>query len=158
MFPHSYPACPPSDKPVSPDLSGKEHFAPVFPPSILDKLTHGGAGGATALHNLMSQAVNNAPFCKGQYPMVIFAPAAGGQRQAYTQAASELASLGHAVLTVDHSYLSGAVESPSDETVRLSTFGDWITPGEALRIQTTDLQVIRNLLVDGEQPLGHFPF
>lgn len=106
----------------------------------------------------MSQAVHEAPSCKGQYPMVIFAPTAGGQRQAYTQAASELASLGHVVLTVDYPHLSGAVESQFNETVQLSTFEDWINPDEALLIQINDLQFVYNQLVNEEQPLSGFSF
>ncbi|KAI7784256.1 paf acetylhydrolase family protein [Diaporthe eres] len=153
-----YPACPPSDNQKKPVLLDEQHFAPVFTPSVLGNISHSVARGPTALHNLMSQAVHQAPSCKGQYPMVIFAPTAGGQRQAYTQAASELASRGHVVLTVDYPYLSGAVENQSDETVQLSTFGDWITPDEALLIQTKDLQFVYNLLVNEEQPLSGLPF
>lgn len=157
-FSLSYPACPPSDnqkKPVQPD---EQHSAPVFTPSILGNLSRGTAGGPKALHNLMSQAVDEAPSCKGQYPMVIFAPTAGGQRQAYTQAASELASLGHVVLTVDYPYLSGAVEGKRDKTVQFSTFGDWIKTGEALTIQTNDLQSVYSRLVNKDQPLSGLPF
>lgn len=135
----------------------EEHFAPVFTPSILGNISRGMARGPKALHNLMSQAVDGAPSCKGQYPLVIFAPTAGGQRQAYTQAASELASLGHVVVTIDHPYLSGAVEGQLDESVRFSTFGDWITTGEALTIQTNDLQTVYSRLANKEQPLSGLP-
>lgn len=106
----------------------------------------------------MSQAVSRAPSCLGQYPVTIFAPTAGGQRQAYTQAASELASLGHVVITVDHPYLSGAVEGQSDHVVRLSKSGDWINTSEALLIQTNDLQSVHSRLVNEKQPLIDFPF
>ena len=157
-FSRSYPACPPSDSQPKPVLPGEQHFAPVFTPYVLGNISLGGAGGPKALHNLMSQAVDEAPACKGQYPMVIFAPSAGGQRQAYTQAASELASLGYVVLAVDHPSLSGVAERPSDETVQIGMFGDWINTREARSIQSNDLQFVYHRLVNEKQPLSGLPF
>ncbi|KAJ0117231.1 paf acetylhydrolase family protein [Diaporthe amygdali] len=152
-----YPACPrPWENQPEPVLLDEHHFAPVFPPSILANISQGVADGSSALHNLMSQAVDEAPACRGQYPMVIFAPTAGGQRQAYTQAASELASLGHVVVTVDYPYLSGAVKQ-ADGNVHLSTFGHWIDTREALSIQANDVQYVLSHLVTEEQPLSYLP-
>lgn len=155
-FSLSYPACPTSDNQKKPVLLNEYHFAPVFTPSILEQL-YLSAGNSTHLHNLMTQAVDKAPSCKGQYPVVIFAPTAGGQRQAYTQAASELASLGHVVLTVDYPYLSGAMEGQLDQGVRVSTFGDWIHTDEALLIQKHDLQLVYSRVVNESQPLSGLP-
>lgn len=159
-FSCSYPACPPSDNHTEPILPGEQHFAPVFTPVVLGNISQSTTIGSTALHNLTSQAVNEAPSCKGQYPVVIFAPTAGGQRQAYTQAASELASLGQVVITVDYPYISGAVEVEGDldGDVQLSTFGDWIKTSEALIIQANDLIFIHNHLVNKEQPLKGLRF
>lgn len=157
-FSCSYPACPLSDNHTEPILPGEQHFAPVFTPLVLGNISQSLASGSAALHNLMSQAVNEAPSCKGQYPVVIFAPTAGGQRQAYTQAASELASLGHVVITVDYPFLSGAVEGELDGGVQLGTFGDWIKTNEALLIQANDLNFVYNQLVNKEQPLHGLQF
>lgn len=157
-FSRSYPACFSSDNQEKPALPGELHFAPVFTPFVLTNITRNIAGGPAALHNLMSQAVDWAPSCIGQYPVTIFAPTAGGQRQAYTQAASELASLGHVVITVDYPYVSGVVEGQFDHDVHFSKSGDWITTGEALLIQTNDLQSVHSRLVNEQQPFSDLPF
>ncbi|KAI3401152.1 hypothetical protein diail_298 [Diaporthe ilicicola] len=154
-----YPACPaPSGRQPEPVLPDEQYFAPVFSSStLLANISQNVAGGPVGLHNLMSQALYNAPACKGQYPMVIFAPTAGGQRQAYTQAASELASLGHVVVTVDHPYVSGAVEQPSHNTVNLGVSNTWIDRHETLLIQTEDVQFVRSHFTK-ESSLSDFPF
>ncbi|KAL1873881.1 hypothetical protein Daus18300_003753 [Diaporthe australafricana] len=143
---------------LGPVLRDDQYFAPVFSPPVLDSISKSVDGGPAGLHNIMSPAVVLAPACKGQYPVTIFAPTIGGQRQAYTQAASELASKGHIVVAVDHPYLSGVVIQPSDETVNLGVFDTWINPREALSIQTEDLQHVVSRITEAEKTLAGLSF
>jgi hypothetical protein len=141
---------------------GEQHFAPVFTPSVLGNISRSptsvAAHRSTGLHNLMSQAVAFAPACKGQYPLTIFAPDVGGQRQAYTQVASELASKGYLVLTVDSPYLSGVVEHQSDDDVTFGLVGKVIGEDDAFVIQSHDLDLVRSQATWIEESLQHLPF
>ncbi|POS71734.1 PAF acetylhydrolase family protein [Diaporthe helianthi] len=150
-----YPACPFPDNQVKPVVVGDEHFAPVFTPAVLGEISRIDAGFAR-LHNLMSQAVSSAPACTGQYPLVVFAPDAGGQRQAYTQVASELASKGYVVLTVDSPFLSGVVEYPS-KTVQHSLLGVAINEREAFDMLNIDLHFIHKKLATANETFSRLP-
>ncbi|ROW09956.1 hypothetical protein VPNG_06348 [Cytospora leucostoma] len=140
-----YPACPAMDS-AKPDAN-EQYFAPVFEPSLVANISRLTLGDATAMHNVMSHAVKDALICQGEYSVVIFTPPANGQRQAYTQFASQLASLGHIAVTVDHPYLSGFVEL-DDGTVHASTIGDSINNFEAGFVQYDDIAFLEKLLTN----------
>lgn len=141
-----YPACPPEvDEDSRPVLTHKRHFAPVFEPSLVGMVSQLTLGNDTAMHNLMSQAVEDVPVCKGEYTMIMLTPAAGGQRQAYTQAASELAFLGYIVVTVDHLYISGFVEL-SDGTIQAVMLDDPLVASEAGNVQFDDIHILGEAL------------
>ncbi|ROW07272.1 hypothetical protein VMCG_03845 [Cytospora schulzeri] len=144
-----YPACPPeADEHSPPEPVNKRHFAPVFEPELVSKVSQLTLGNSTAMHNLMSQALEDAPVCKGEYTMVMFTPAVGGQRQAYTQAASELAFLGYIAITVDHLYISGFVEL-SDGTIQDVSHGDRTLVEQAGFEQLEDIKHLGNSLTLG---------
>ncbi|ROV95524.1 hypothetical protein VSDG_05358 [Cytospora chrysosperma] len=141
-----YPACPPEvDEDSRPVLTHKRHFAPVFESSLVGMVSQLTLGNDTAMHNLMSQAVEDVPVCKGEYTMIMLTPAAGGQRQAYTQAASELAFLGYIVVTVDHLYISGFVEL-SDGTIQAVMLDDPMVASEAGNVQVDDIHILGKAL------------
>ncbi|KAK7732257.1 hypothetical protein SLS53_008546 [Cytospora paraplurivora] len=140
-----YPACPGLD-PAKP-AGNEQYFAPVFEPSLVANISQLTLGDATAMHNVMSHAIKDALICEGEYSMVMFTPPAKGQRQAYTQFASQLASLGHIAVTVDHPYLSGFVEL-EDGTVRASTIGDSVSLFEAGFTQYDDIAFLGELLTN----------
>ncbi|KAG8162234.1 hypothetical protein KVR01_007999 [Diaporthe batatas] len=152
-----YPSCPPPDTQRRPVVLGEEHFAPVFTETVLEEILHTATttslGNITGLHNLMSRAVTSATACPGQFPLVVFAPDVGGQRQAYTQAASELASMGYIVLTVDSPFLSGVVENPP-KTFQRSLSGGVVNEHQVFTIQNNDLWFIHKHLATVNETLG----
>lgn len=88
-------------------------FAPVFEPSLLQTIQEQIFGDPKAIHNSLSQAVLNAPLCsslQGSSHLSLYTPPIGGQRQTFTQLATNIASHGNVALTLDHIFLSGAVE------------------------------------------------
>ncbi|KUI72006.1 Platelet-activating factor acetylhydrolase [Cytospora mali] len=146
-----YPACPPEEDGKNWSLSKDvQYFAPVFEPSLVANISQQLLGNATAMHNVMSHAVKNAPVCKGEYTMVMFTPAVGGQRQAYTQAASDLASLGYVAVTMDHLYLSGLVEL-SDGTVQAGMINETTNVLRAVDLQRRDIEFLGKALTHRAQ-------
>lgn len=59
---------------------------------------------------------------KEEFPVVVFSPGFGGSRFLYGAMARSLASLGHIVFTVDHTYETYAVEFP-DGSLAMSSIG-----------------------------------
>ncbi|KUI61677.1 Platelet-activating factor acetylhydrolase [Cytospora mali] len=146
-----YPACPPEEDGKNWSLSKDvQYFAPFFEPSLVANISQQLLGNATAMHNVMSHAVKNAPVCKGEYTMVMFTPAIGGQRQAYTQAASDLASLGYVAVTMDHLYLSGFVEL-SDDTVQAGMINETTDVLRAVELQKRDIEFLGEALTHRAQ-------
>lgn len=93
------------------------------------------------MHNMMSQAFPNASICPDRYSMVLLSPPVGGQRQAYTQLASDIASHHHVVVTVDHSFQSGAVETDNGNFL-FNLAGDLVKPREANNGRLVDLMAV----------------
>lgn len=93
------------------------------------------------MRNMESQALLNAPICSGKYPMIMLSPPVGGQRQAYTQLASDIASYHHLVVTVDHAFQSGAVETESG-SVLFNLAGDLLNPRAANLGRVVDLTAV----------------
>lgn len=88
-----------------------------------------------------SQALLNAPICPDKYLMIVLSPPVGGQRQAYTQLASDIASYHHLVVTVDHAFQSGAVETESG-TVLFNLAGGLLDPRAANLGRVVDLTAV----------------
>jgi dienelactone hydrolase len=63
--------------------------------------------GATLTH-----AHRGAPVAPGRFPVVLYSPGAGDPRSLGTTLCDDLASRGHVVVAVDHTYDAGAVEFP----------------------------------------------
>lgn len=125
----SYPAC---------DLNEQSfNYSTVFTRSLLAVLQEDVFQNASGLHNLYTQALVDAPVCTGHWPLVLLTPPVGGQRQVYTQYASELASKGTIVATIDHPLLSGAVELESGDFL-FNAAGQMITHGEDIGIMAAD--------------------
>lgn len=141
----SYPACQTEDD----KLLGKP--ARVFEPSVPELLSDRARVKGTVLHNIESRALLNAPVCPYVYDLYMFSPPAGGQRQVYTEVASQIASLGFLVVTVDHPALSGAVNM-SDGSLLYNTPGGVIDPGEAELLQVANLQAMLSTLT-ADEPL-----
>ncbi|CAN8105110.1 unnamed protein product [Discula destructiva] len=94
------------------------HTAKIWKPSLLEIITEKIYGDSGFFHNIETQVLVNASTCgrDDPYPLTLLTPPVGGQRQAYTQLAVEmLASNNQIVVTVDHSYQSGAVELDNHE-------------------------------------------
>lgn len=72
--------------------------------------------------------------------MIILSPPVGGQRQAYTQLASDIASQHHVVVTVDHMFQSGAIEVASGDLFNLA--GELVKPREANYGRVIDLMAV----------------
>lgn len=93
------------------------------------------------MRNMESQALLNAPICPDKYPMIMLSPPVGGQRQAYTQLASDIASYHHLVVTVDHAFQSGAVETESGR-VLFNLAGGLLNPRAANLGRVVDLTAV----------------
>lgn len=130
----SYPAC------GSPQDS-QFKVAPVFTQSLLETITAQVFGDTDSMHNMGSQAFLDAPVCQDSYPMIILSPPVGGQRQAYTQLASDIASYHHIVVTVDHSFQSGVIELQNG-SVFWNLAGDLLKAREANAGRVVDLMAI----------------
>lgn len=99
------------------------------------------------VHNLESQALRDAPMCHYKYDLIMFTPPVGGQRQVYTEIASQLASLGFLAITIDHPSISGAVEM-SNGSILYNVVGETLGFREAGLVQTADLNVVRAFVAD----------
>lgn len=93
------------------------------------------------MHNMDSHAFLDAPICPDKYPMIILSPPVGGQRQTYTQLASDMASHHHVVVTVDHAFQSGAIESQNGN-VLFNLAGELLQPREANTGRVVDLMAV----------------
>lgn len=144
---HSYPAC----DDVKNKLFKKpdQEYAKVFEPSLLDSVSKHALGDSAVLNNLDSWALRDAPICPSAYDLIMISPPVGGQRQVYTEIASQLASLGFLVVTVDHPSLSGAV-AMSDGSLIYNMAGEVIQYREAELIQLANLKVIMDNLSNDE--------
>lgn len=135
----SYPTCG--------SREGSTKFGPVFTPSLLTIIQDQVFGSPKAIHNLLSQAVKDSPVCADTYSMIMLTPPVGGQRQAYTEIATELASNGMVVVTVDHSLLSGVVEV--DDNIILSNLGlEMILSREAVNTYIFDIAAVQKQLTN----------
>lgn len=76
----------------------------------------------------------------------------GGQRQAYTQIASDVASYGYMVLSLDHSLLSGAVEF-GGEPFALNLAHEMIQDREAVHTYMLDMAAVLDHLTKGHTTL-----
>lgn len=83
----------------------------------------------------------DAPICPDKYPMIMLSPPVGGQRQAYTQLASDIASYHHLVVTVDHAFQAGVIETESG-SVLFNLAGDLLKPRAANLGRVVDLTAI----------------
>lgn len=77
----------------------------------------------------------------------MFNPPMGGQRQAYTQVATEIASHGRIVLTFDHSFLSGAVEV-NENIVAFNLAHEIIHAAEAINTYILDMTAVKDHLTE----------
>lgn len=143
---NSYPACDAKDKPLR---KPAQAYATVFEPSILDTISTQVLDGKAVLYNLESWALRDAPICPSTYDLIMLSPPVGGQRQVYTEIASQLASLGFLVVTVDHPSLSGAVEM-SDGSFLYNVAGEAIEYREAELIQVANLRTVMDTLASDE--------
>ncbi|KAJ4406333.1 hypothetical protein N0V82_010134 [Gnomoniopsis sp. IMI 355080] len=113
----------------------------VFTQSLLETITAQVFGSDTSMHNMVSQAFPNASVCPDKYSMVLLSPPVGGQRQAYTQLASDIASHHHVVVTVDHIFQSGAIEMDNGNLL-FNLAGDLVKPREANNGRVVDLMAV----------------
>lgn len=93
------------------------------------------------MRNMESQALLNAPICPDKYSMIMLSPPVGGQRQAYTQLASDIASYHHLVVTVDHAFQSGAIELEGGSML-FNLAGDLLKPHAANLGRVVDLTAV----------------
>lgn len=71
----------------------------------------------------------NAPILKeGPYPLILFIPGLGGERQLYTILCEELASQGYVILSFDTPYVSNFVRFPNGDTLTLTLKDAWKVP------------------------------
>lgn len=143
--PCSYPTCG--------SREGATKFAPVFNPSLLTIIHDQIFGSPKAIHNLLSQAVKDAPVCPDTYTMVMITPPVGGQRQAYTEIATELASNGVVVVTVDHSLLSGVVDV-GDDIILYNLGLEMILSREAVNTYIFDMAAVERQLTNKTHSLN----
>lgn len=149
---NSYPACDVKEQPVQ---KQDQAYAKVFEPTLFEQISTHVVGESASLNNLNSWALLDAPICPSTYDLIMFSPPVGGQRQVYTEIASQIASLGFLVVTVDHPSISGAVEM-SDGSLLYNVAGDVIDYRETQLIQTANLRTIVSILTADESSV-HSP-
>lgn len=145
-FFNSYPACNEKDKPLA---RARQPYAKVFELSILDAISNRMLSEGGVLNNLDSWALRDAPVCPSNYDVIMMSPPVGGQRQVYTEIASQLASLGFIVVTVDHPSLSGVVKM-SDGSFVYNTAGESIEYRESELLQVANLKTVMETLASDE--------
>ncbi|MFD4570781.1 alpha/beta hydrolase family protein [Streptomyces sp. NPDC058417] len=126
--------------------------------------TLGVAPGTVDWAGIPTHARSAAPVARdaGQLPIVLFAPGDGGTRGLGTTLVEDLASRGHLVLTVDHTYEADQVEFPGGRVERALPLPDELTPqviADLLvahqRARVADMTYVLGLL--GRLDRGHSP-
>ncbi|KAJ4387710.1 hypothetical protein N0V93_008309 [Gnomoniopsis smithogilvyi] len=129
-----YPTCEILQEPES-------KTAPVFTQSLLETITAQVFGDTNSMHNMESQAFPDASICPDKYSLIILSPPVGGQRQSYTQLASDIASHHHVVVTVDHAFQSGVIELENGKFL-FNLAGELVKPREANKGRVVDLMAV----------------
>lgn len=98
---------------------------------------------------VFSWAKMNADFVKSkQFPVIIFVPGRGGERQKYTILCEELASQGYVILALDQPYVANFVKFPAGEKIVLHWKDAWKLPRDRDYRYRYDDEVIAGAMKD----------
>lgn len=92
-----------------------------------------------------SQCVPVAPTAR-PYPVVLFSPGAGQNREEGTTLVEELTSHGYVVVTISHTYQAPEVEFPGGRVERVRREGPTVAPNEAVALRRVDVQFVLDSL------------
>lgn len=98
---------------------------------------------------------NAAPLKSQRYPVIIFVPGRGGERQKYTILCEELASQGYVVLTLDQPYASNFVKFLDGTRIVLTLQDAWKVPKDRDYRYSYDDKVIEGAIKDVIYMLDH---
>jgi predicted dienelactone hydrolase len=125
-----------------PRTSGKGTAARYMPPAVAAYTAASSGLPASAFSRLELEAIADAAPLRraGGWPVVLFSPGYGLERQLYTGLVSDLASHGYVVVAIDHPHDANIVAFPDGHTVSIGDVGrapDAIPRALAVRIGDT---------------------
>jgi dienelactone hydrolase len=116
-------------------------YVPARTAALVEREDHAPAG---LIAQIRTRAHLDAPIAAGRHPVVLYSPGSSGLRSDSTALVENLASAGYAVVTIDHTHESDAVEFLGGRLVK-GTFID-TGPASNTRAVTTRVADVRFLL------------
>jgi predicted dienelactone hydrolase len=142
--------------------TGGSRSASYLPPAVARFLAASAGVQPALLESVKLDAfVDASPLARrGGWPVVLFSPGFGVERELYAGLVEDLASHGYVVVAIDHPHDAGIVEFPDGRVVRV---GAQMDMGEALAVRVADVRFVLTELAGldragffaGRLDLGH---